>query len=103
MTRAAGDFAVSASMDRNTTSKALVAPSRKKQSDIAPLDPCSDGSNATKANNRKAVRKPVNPRSKIGRRPILSANSASSGPAKACTRSFIATNLPSCACAMERT
>ena len=95
MTRPAGDFVVSASMAKKTTSKALVAPSKKKHKDIALAEPCSVGRKATRANKRKAVRKPVKPNSKMGRRPILSARSPSSGPEKACTNSFIATSLPS--------
>ena len=103
MTRPAGVLAMSASMDRNTTSKALVAPSMKKHSDMALADPWSIGKDATKANNRKAAKKPVSPSSRIGRRPMLSAISPSKGPEKACTNNFIATNRPSWACATERT
>lgn len=43
------------------------------------------------------------PRRSTGRRPMLSASSAKTGPAKACTKSFMATSRPSRACATERT
>ena len=43
------------------------------------------------------------PRRSTGRRPILSASSAKTGPAKAWTKSFMATSRPSRACATERT
>ena len=43
------------------------------------------------------------PRRSTGRLPMLSASSAKTGPAKACTKSFMATSRPSRACATERT